>query len=127
MATFDKVVSKAAENLLGDERLRSNLTDDEAQVAMDWALARVKAQANAAKDEAGANKVTQGELARVRAVLSSVNQLLAKPGTPRLSDTVAAVETLLQSGKPFNRQEIIKLVTALAGAAASLRDNPTTR
>lgn len=127
MATYDKVVSQAAESLLGDERLRSNMTDDEAQVAMDWALARVKAQASAAKDEAGANKVTQGELVRVRAVLSAVNQLLAKPGTPRLSDTVAAVETLLQSGKPFNRQEIIKLVTALAGAAASLRDKPTTR
>ncbi len=127
MASFDKVVSSAAENLLGDERLRSNLTDDVAKVAMDWALARVQAQASTAKDEATAKQNVQGELTRVRPILIAVNQVFAKQAAPNVADVVAALKPLLQTNKAFALPEVIRLASALASAAAPIRNKPTTR
>ncbi len=127
MASFDKVVSSAAENLLGDERLRSNLTDDVAKVAMDWALARVQGQANSARDEATAKQNVQGELTRVRPILIAVNQVFAKQAAPNVADVVAALKPLLQTNKAFALPEVIRLASALASAAAPIRNKPTTR
>ncbi len=127
MASFDKVVSSAAENLLGDERLRSNLADNVAKVAMDWALARVQAQASSAKDEATAKQNVQSELTRVRPVLIAVNQVFAKQAVPNVPDLVAALRPLLQVNKAFALPEVVRLATALASAAAPPPNKPITR
>lgn len=124
MAAFDKVVSSAAENLLMDERLRSNLTDDVAKVAMDWALARVQAQASSAKDEVTAKQNVQSELARVRPVLVAINQVFAKQAAPNVADVVAAVRPLLSSNRAFALPDIVRLATALASAAVPARNKP---
>ncbi len=127
MAAYDKVVSSAAENLFGDERLRSNLTDEVAKVAMDWALARVQAQASSAKDEATAKQNVQTELARVRPVLVAVNQVFARQAAPNVADVVAALRPLLQSNRAFALSDIVGFATALASAATPLRSKPASR
>ena len=38
MPQLDKIVQGAAENLYGDERLCSNLTDGGAKTGLDWAV-----------------------------------------------------------------------------------------
>jgi hypothetical protein len=126
MASFDKVVQNAAEKLLGDERLRSNLTDPEAKIVLDWALTRLKAQTNSAKDEAGAMQVASSEMTRIRAMLNAINAI-AKSATPRLAEGVASIEPSLQGGKPFTRQEIMVLLTMLINTAWQMHDQPVLR
>lgn len=127
MTPFDKITQNAAENLYGDERLRSNLTDDEAKTVLDWALGRISAQVNAAHDEAAAKLAAQKELARVRPVVAAINAFGKKPGTPRLADGVASVESSLAAGKPLSRAETMALLTAIADKLWQLRSNPPTK
>lgn len=121
MGAFDRVVQGVAESLYGDERLRSNLTDDEAKVVLDWALARVSERVATAKDESSARKAAQDALARVRPVIAALSDLGKKSGPMRLSDAVTAIEPVLQAGQPFSRAEILTLATTLAQAAMQLR------
>ena len=60
---------RAAERLLEDERLRSDLTDDEAQVLLDWALADL----SAAKAR---GEPLSAALGRIRTVARQVNDLV---------------------------------------------------
>ena len=80
MATFDKIIQSAAENLYGDERLRSNLTDDEGKIVLDWALGRISVQVNAAHHEVAAKLAAQKELARVRPVVAALNASIRQAG-----------------------------------------------
>ncbi len=127
MGKFDKVVQNAAENLYGDERLRSNLTDDEAKLVLDWALGRITAQVEAARDEATAKLVAQKELTRVRPTLTAINTLARKSGPLRLADAVAALEMSLAAGKPLTREETLTLLTALSDKLWQLRASPQSK
>jgi hypothetical protein len=121
MGQFDKIVQSASESLLDDERLRSNLTDSEAKTVLDWALTWLETQINAARDEVSAKQIAQNELARLHQTLSVINALAKKPGPPRLSDAVAAIDASLKGSKAFTREEIFTLLTALTSAAWKMR------
>ena len=62
-----------AEQLMEDERLRSNLDDDQAKIVLDWAIAWLGAQIHAARDAVAAQQIGRDELARVRDALKAVN------------------------------------------------------
>ncbi len=121
MAPYDKIVEGVAENLTGDERLRSNLTDDEAKIVLDWALGRIRSRVEDAHDETNARQLVQNELARVRPVLQAINSFAKKPGTPRLADAVTAVESSLSAGKPLTRAETFGLLTGIVDTIWLLR------
>ncbi len=127
MVPFDQVIQSTAENLFGDERLRSNLADDEAKIVLDWALGRITARVKTARDEATARLIAQNELARVRPVLAAINSLAKKPGTPRLADAVAAVEPSVAVGQPLSRAEIMTLLTLIADKVWQARANPSVK
>lgn len=78
----------AAERLLEDERLRRDLTDEEAQPLIDWALAQIEAAAAAGRPLVEA-------LEQVRAAARAVNDLLATAPGP---DTAARLREL--AGRP---------------------------
>lgn len=121
MAQFDTIIQNASESLLEDERLRSNLTDSEAKVVLDWALEWISAQVNAARDEASAKQIAQSELVRVRQIMSTINALAKQPGPLHLADAVAALDALLQANRVLTREEIFSLLTALTSALWQMR------
>ncbi len=123
MAPFDKVMQNVAESLYGDERLRSNLADDEAKIVLDWALGRITARVKAARDESTARQLAQNELARVRPVLTAINSLAKKPGPLRLADAAAAIEPSL-AAQQLSRAEIIELLTLIADKIWLARSTP---
>ncbi len=116
MAQFDKIIQSAVEKIYEDERLRSNLTDSEAKVVLDWASGWVADQVNAAHDETAAKQIVQGELARVRQTATALNALAKKPGALRLADAVAALEPSVQAQAAMSREQVLKLATDLASA-----------
>jgi hypothetical protein len=85
-----------AERLLGDERLRGSLTDDQFQPLLDWALAALeRAAADGAREpEHVATRRLEAELATVREVLATVDRLAERVGSDgefRLAKAVARV------------------------------------
>ncbi len=115
-----RVAESASEALYEDERLRSNLTDSEANVVLTWATDWLTEQVNAASDATKAQQIAQREAARVRAALSAFNAL-GKQGTSlNLAEALAAVAPVLESDPPFTREEIFTLLTALTSAAWQL-------
>jgi len=121
MALFENVIQRAAEKLYEDERLRSNLTDSEAKVVLDWATGWINERVSAARDEASAKQIAQGELGRVRQTVSAMNALAAKPGTLRLADAIATLDAALSAKQAYTREEVFALITALTSAAWKLR------
>jgi hypothetical protein len=121
MAQFDKIAQSAAESLYEDERLRSNMTDGEAKVVLDWALGWISSQVNAGRDEASAKQIAQSELARVRQTVNAINALAKQPGPLRLSDAIAALDASLPSNRAFSREEIFSLLTVLTSATWQMR------
>jgi hypothetical protein len=113
---FDKIIQNVAGSLYEDEQLRSNLTDSEAIVVLDWAAQWIEEQVGLAKDETSAKQVAQRALARVRPVISAINALAAQPGEVRLADWVAALEPSLKNGQTVTRIQVFKLLTILASA-----------
>lgn len=121
MGKFDKVIESVSECLYGDERLRSNLTDGEAKIVLTWAQNWIGERINTARDEAMAKQIAQNELARVQPTLLAINALAKKPGVPRLSDAVSALDPTLKGGKPLTREETFGTLTALTGAVWKMR------
>lgn len=121
MAQFDKIAQSAAESLYEDERLRSNMTDGEAKVVLDWALGWISSQVNAGRDEASAKQIAQSELARVRQTVNAINALAKQPSPLRLSDAIAALDASLPSNRAFSREEIFSLLTVLTSATWQMR------
>jgi hypothetical protein len=112
MPSFDKMIQNAAEKLYGDERLRSNLTDNEAKVVMDWAMGWITEQVNAARDGTSAEQIAQTEMARVRQTVNGWNALAAKDATPRLADAIAAIDAgSVQASAALTREEVLALAT----------------
>ncbi len=121
MGTFDKVIRPIAEKMYEDESLRSNLTDSETKIVLDWALAWITERVNTARDEAAAKQIAQSEMTRVRPVVSAINASAKKPGTLKLADVVAALDAPLSGGKALTREEVFALVTGLTSAAWKMR------
>jgi hypothetical protein len=82
MGKFESVVQGAAERLLEDEGLRSNLTDDEADILINWALEWLEGHVDKARDQAAARQAAQAEIGRLRPALREINHRLAASETP---------------------------------------------
>ncbi len=116
-----RAVESASEALYEDERLRSNLTDREASIILEWATAWLEEKAAAAKDEASAQRIVQAERPRLRAALLALNDLAQDAEEGSLAAAVVALEPILTGGNPFNRDELLSLMTMLLSAAWRLR------
>ncbi len=122
MAQFDQLLKPAVEKLYEDERLRSNLTDSEAKVILDWAANWLTKQASAAQDEASAKKVIESELARVRTSALALNTLAKKPGALTLAEAIAAVEPPGPASQlALPRDQLFALVTQWLSARWKLK------
>ncbi len=122
MPQFDKIIQNTAEKLYEDERLRSNLTDGEAKIVLDWAAGWITAQVSAARDETAAKQVAQTELARVQQTTTALNALAAKDATPRLADALAAIDAgSVQASATLTREQVLALATTLATSLWTLR------
>ena len=130
MAAPDKTVESAAESLFGDERLRSNLTDGEANLVLNWATGWLDKRATPAAPAAGVStlakssgpkRVSQADIDRVRQAVSAINGVARKSGTPRLADAMAEIVTPLASSQPLTRQEVLSLLTVLAQSLLEMR------
>ncbi len=128
MATPDKTVESAAEGLYGDERLRSNLTDDEANLVLNWAVGWLEKRANVpapglamGSKTPTAKRVSQASIDQVRQVVSSINGAARAPGTPRLDTTIPEILRPVVGDKPLTRQEVLKLLTVLAQTLWEMR------
>ena len=121
MQKYEQPIQRAAESLYGDERLRSNLTDSEAKIILDWAVSWVAGQVSAASDETSAKQIAQTELARVRQISSALNGLAAKNAIPRLEDAIAAINTSTPTSAPLTREQVLSLATLFATAMWKIR------
>jgi len=73
---YKKIVQGVAERLMEDERLRANLSDDEANLVINWAVGWLESQVAQASDEASARQVAQAEAARLRPAMLKINDTL---------------------------------------------------
>jgi hypothetical protein len=97
--TFDDVIESAVEKLTGDERLRSNLTDDEFNPMLDWALAWLDEKTAKASDAAAARKIAQKELKRIESAMKTINDLLKEGNMPTLETAAKALQLKLPKKK----------------------------
>ena len=123
MQKYEQAVRSAAESLYGDERLRSNLTDSQAKIILEWAVGWVAGQVNAAKDEVSAKQIAQGELTRVRQIASSLNALAAKNAAPRLDEVIAAIRAGASSSAALTSEQVLSLATTVTTALRKIKDH----
>jgi len=100
----------AAERLLEDESLRSNLTDEEARVLLDWGLAQVERVARETveiAEEERAWAILEERLARIRSAMRRVNDLAGQKG-------------------PLSRDEIIHCLAEFAPGGTESGGPPAT-
>ncbi len=121
MAASERIAENAVESLYGDERLRSNLTDAEANIVLKWASDWLTEHVGAASDDATAQKVAKTETARVRSAVSALNALGKQTADLKFAPAVSTLEPILRGNRPFTREEIFKLLTALTTAAWQMR------
>ncbi len=114
MSSREEILRQAVESLMEDERLRSNLTDQEAEVVLNWASSWLEKRILSASEEK-VEEVASKEKKRVRNLLISLNNLLLYSHSPTLSMAVGLVEKHLNEGVPFSTKEILELITELAG------------
>ena len=112
---FDDVLASAAEKLSSDERLRSNLTDDEFAPMLDWAIKWLGTKAAEAKDKTAAQKITQTELRRIETMMKQVNDHLLAGTTPTLEAAAKPLKLKLPKRKieVKDRASLIKEVLTL--------------
>lgn len=112
---FDDVIANAAEKLSGDERLRSNLTDDEFAPMLDWAIKWLGVKTAKAKDKAAAQKIAAKELKRIESAMKGVNDLLKEGNTPTLEAAAKALKLKLPKKKVGirNREMFIREALSL--------------
>jgi hypothetical protein len=113
MGAHDKVIQGAAERLMEDERLRTNLTDEEAKQLMDWALAWLEARVFKAPDEVTARQTAQTEMTRLRPAISKINGLLGGDKLPTLANAVQALglPATKTATNPLDRKGLIRALT----------------
>ncbi len=116
MGSYESIVESAAEKLIEDERLRSNLTDDEANAVVDWAIAWLDGRASAAPDAESAGQVVQAELGRVRPAMQKINDLMVGGKMPALGRAVRALKlpkVQAAAGGAQDRLALIRTLTSL--------------
>jgi hypothetical protein len=111
MDLIQSVIERTIEKLYEDERLRSNLSDDEAKIVLSWAESWLTTQISAAESENRARQIAQNEWARVRQAVSIINSLAEQPGTLRLSQALAAFEPQMQGAATWPRTTVLQLLT----------------
>jgi transposase-like protein len=112
MSTFESIVQRAAEQLMENERLRSNLTDDEANTLLDWAIEWLESQVDKSPDEVTARQAAQAEVARLRPAMQEINRQLAegKRSTAGLPAAMSLAQALPCASR--DRQSLIKSLIA---------------
>jgi hypothetical protein len=123
MQKYEQAVRGAAESLYGDERLRSNLTDSEAKIVLDWAVGWVSGQVSAASDEPGAKQIAQNELKRVRQIAGALNALAAKNSALRLDEAKAAILACASTLPPLTSEQVLSLATTFTSALWKTREH----
>ncbi len=119
MGKYDKLVQSAAEKLIEDERLRSNLTDEEANLLVDWAIRWLEDRLARVRDEATARQIAQAEVTRLRPAMYKINDSLAGGKMPTLSAAIQALglPRSRTATNPLDRMGLIRaLTTRLAEA-----------
>ncbi len=116
MAPFERIVSRIAEQLLEDERLRSNLTDAEAKTVLDWGLMWLERQIAQARDEEQARRIAASAALRVRQVLETINEGTATRQKGDLSSALKRIEALLSREQGPTRAEIAAAMSSPAPA-----------
>ena len=107
MGKYKDIVQSAAEQLLEDEELRSNLTDDEANIMINWAIKWLQGQVDQAQGEAAASQAAQAELARLRPALQDINRQLAGGKTPAAGAPFGLSLSRAVKGAPPDRKTLI--------------------
>ena len=113
MGKYERVVQSAAEKLLEDERLRGNLTDDEANLLVNWAVERLESRVDRAQDETTARATAQAEVARLRPAMSKINALLAADKTPTTADVAQALGLRASRATALGRLDRKSLIQTL--------------
>ena len=113
MSKFESVAQGAAERLLEDEGLRSNLTDDEANILINWGIEWLEGRVAQASSEAVARQTTQEETARLRPAMQQINDML-KSRPPAPSGIASFFRSLFAAGSnsPDDRKELIRSLIA---------------
>jgi hypothetical protein len=113
MGKYERVVQSAAEKLLEDERLRGNLTDDEANLLVNWAVERLESRVDRAQDETTARATAQAEVARLRPAMSKINALLAADKMPTTADVAQALGLRASRATALGRLDRKSLIQTL--------------
>jgi hypothetical protein len=121
MAQFDHLVQRATESLYGDERLRSNLTDQQAKVVLGWAAGWIGRQVAALSNEAAAIRAAESELDRVRRVVSALNALAAGDAAAHLEKAIRAIAPDANSGSALTPEQVLQLATQDSNAISKKR------
>jgi hypothetical protein len=113
MGKYERIVQSAAEKLLEDERLRGNLTDDEANLLVNWAVERLESRVDRAQDETTARATAQAEVARLRPAMSKINALLAADKMPTTADVAKALGLRASRATALGRLDRKSLIQTL--------------
>lgn len=120
MGAFEKVVQSTAEKLLEDERLRTNLDDEEADLLVNWAIEWLEGRISSAHDESAARQIAQKEFKRLRPAMQKINDALAESALPVSSDAAVSFgQPALGAapGTPPDRKALVRgLIAQLAHA-----------
>ncbi len=114
MAPFERIVSRISEQLLEDDRLRSNLTDAEGKTVLDWGLMWLERQTAQARDEEDARRIAASAAPRVRQVLETINEGTATRQKGDLPSALKRIEALLSREQGPTRAEIAAAMSSPA-------------
>ena len=123
MELFDQITQQMTQRLYEDERLRSHLTDDEAQIVLGWAEGWLETQIAAADNDTHAAQIAQNEFARLRQTVGAMNTLAAKEGALSLAEAVAVLEPQVKIQQAMSRQDVFKLLTQLIGTLWRMKES----
>jgi hypothetical protein len=115
MSTFENIIQGAAEKLMEDERLRANLTDDEANILVNWAIEWLEGRVAKASNEAVARQAVQAEVTRLRPAMQKISDLLVgdqAPALPAAAKAIGLPSPKVAASKMLNRQALIRSLTA---------------
>ena len=105
MSKYENIVQGAAEKLLEDERLRANLTDDEVNILVNWAIGWLDERVSAAPDDASARQIAQTEMARLRPSMQEISAMLREGTSPSFNSFGLSSS---EEGTSSSRQDFIR-------------------
>jgi hypothetical protein len=125
MPSFESQIESSLEQLQMDERLRSNLIDDEAKLLLEWATTRLMDSAGSNEDEAIGLETVRAETRRVKSALRIINDLFADDHNPTPTEALTALSLPLDQTVPPlpDRAALIKWLLAQLSTAWT---NPST-